>query len=150
VTRDLVTRIVLTLVGATLLIVSAFLPWLGFEGGPRGTEVPVQFLWSPAERPAPAFVASLGFVAIVLGLLVIAGLAPRTGVLTSLAGAAAIAVFVLAVITLYRVEGEGSDLGVQDIGIGAWLELLGGIVAVIGGFFGARSVNRGAAPVATA
>jgi hypothetical protein len=80
-------RVVLTVLGGALLIASAFLDWLGFEGAPKGTEVPIQFLWSPAEREVPEFATSLGFVVIVLGVLAIIGLVPRTGWLTSLAGA---------------------------------------------------------------
>ena len=65
--------------------------------------MPIQFLRSPAEREVPEFATSLGLVVIVLGLLAIVGLVPRTGWLTSLAGLLAIAVFVLGVVTLYRV-----------------------------------------------
>jgi hypothetical protein len=139
------TRIVLTLVGAGLLIASAFLDWLGFARlAPQGTDVPIQFLWSPDEREAPAFFESMGFVVIVLGLLAIVGLIPRTGVLTSLAGALGVAAFVLCVVTLYRVTPD--DLGIGELGIGAWLLLVGGIVAMVGGLTGARSVAVSATP----
>jgi hypothetical protein len=131
-------RVVLTVLGGGLLIASAFLGWLAFEDAPKGTEVPIQFLWSPAEREVPEFATSLGLVVIVLGLLAIAGLVPRTGWLTSLAGLLAIAVFVLGVVTLYRVEGEGAHLGIDDLAIGAWFVLGGGVLALIGGLFGRR------------
>jgi uncharacterized membrane protein YkgB len=131
-------RVVLTLLGGGLLIASAFLDWLAFEDAPKGTEVPIEFLWSPAEREVPEFATSLGLVVIVLGLLAIVGLVPRTGWLTSLAGLLAIAVFVSSVVTLYRVGGEGADLGIGEVAIGGWLVLGGGLLALIGGLFGRR------------
>jgi hypothetical protein len=131
-------RVVLTVLGGALLIASAFLDWLGFEGAPKGTEVPIQFLWSPAEREVPEFATSLGFVVIVLGVLAIVGLVPRTGWLTSLAGVLAIAVFVLSVATLYRVGGEGAHLGIDEVAVGGWLVLGGGVLALIAGLFGRR------------
>ena len=131
-------RVLLTLVGGGLLIASAFLDWLGFEGAPEGTEVPIQFLWSPAEREVPEFATSLGFVVILLGLIAILGLVPRTGWLTSLAGLLAIAVFVLSVVTLYRVGGEGAHLGIGEIAVGGWFVLGGGVLALIAGFIGRR------------
>jgi hypothetical protein len=131
-------RVVLTALGGGLLIASAFLDWLAFEDAPKGTEVPIQFLWSQAEREPPEFATSLGLVVIVLGLLAIVGLVPRTGWLTSLAGLLAIAVFVLSVVALYRVEGEGAHLGIGELAVGAWLVLGGGVLALIGGLFGRR------------
>jgi hypothetical protein len=67
--RSLTARVILTLIGAALLIASAFLPWLGFEGGPIGTEVPFQFLWSPAERPVPSLEVLSGMIALIAGFL---------------------------------------------------------------------------------
>ncbi|HJV04403.1 MAG TPA: hypothetical protein VJ868_03995, partial [Actinomycetota bacterium] len=80
---------------------------------------------------------SVGFVTIILGLLALLGMAFRTGWLTRIAGALGIVVFVLYAITLYRVPG---DAGFGEIGIGAWLVLIGGILALIGGFLGTRTV----------
>ena len=75
---------------------------------------------------------------LVLGLLAIVGLAPRTGWLTSLAGALGIAVFVMLLVQLYRAPG---NLTVSDLDPGAWLGLAGSVVALIGGFFGARTTT---------
>jgi len=131
------TRLVLSLFGGALLIASAFLDWLAFEDrAPQGTDVPIQFLWSPAEREAPEFVTSVAFVVIVLGLLAFAGLVPRTGWLTSLAGALAVVTFVLCVITLYRVT--PFHVGIGELDVGAWMVLGGGVIAFIGGLTGRR------------
>ena len=128
----LLTRVVLTLIGAALMIVSAFLDWVESA---TGIDLGVDVLWTTTPETNADFIASAGFVAIVLGLIAIVGLAPRTGVLTSLAGALGIVAFILFVVSIYRTEG---DFGIQDIAIGGWLLLAGGVVALIGGFFGAR------------
>jgi hypothetical protein len=132
VARARLARTVLTLAGGALMVASAFLNWLAH--GPKGSGIPIQFLWSPAERETPGFFASVGFVAIVLGLVAVLGLALRTGLLTSLAGALAVGVFVLCLLTLYRVE--WASLGIGDVGIGAWLLLVGGVLGLVGGFLG--------------
>jgi hypothetical protein len=128
----LAVRVVLTLAGAALMIVSAFLEWAGDSAG---IDLGVDVLWTATPNTEPNFIESVGFVAIVLGLIAIVGLAPRTGVLTSLAGALGIVAFILFVVSIYRIEG---DFGVQDVALGGWLLLAGGVVALIGGFFGAR------------
>jgi hypothetical protein len=87
-------------------------------------------------------VRTVGFGAIVLGLLALLGLAFRSGWLTRLAGALGIVGFVLVAIELYRANGG------QAFQFGAWLALVGGIVALIGGFFGTRTVVT-AAPATT-
>jgi hypothetical protein len=138
-------RIILTLLGAAAMILGAFLGWFRFEL-PPGAEAPgttgIDASWSlfySTEDPFTDtnFLMSAGFVAIILGLLALLGLAFRTGWLTRLAGALAIVAIVAYAITLYRVEG---DLGVADIGLGAWLVAAGGLIALIGGFFGSRRV----------
>jgi uncharacterized Tic20 family protein len=125
-------RVLLTLLGAAGMIVGAFLEWL-----PRvdGTKIPDKALISTNALQTTSFVASVGFVMIVLGLIAIVGLAPRTGVLTSLAGALGIVALVLFVITLYRLPG---DFGVGTLRVGAWVCLAGSVLALVGGFLGAR------------
>jgi hypothetical protein len=132
----LATRMVLTVIGAAGMIVGAFLKWLD-QADQMGTEIEVQVLWSTNVAGESGFVTSVGFVAIVLGLLALLGLAFRSGWLTRIAGALAIVVFVLYAITLYRVPG---DSGVGDIGLGPWIVLAGGVLALIGGFMGTRTV----------
>ncbi len=128
----LAVRMILTLVGAAGLIIGAFLDW--FEGN-SGVDLDVRAFWETTfQKQESTFVATVGFVMIVLGLLAIVGLAPRSGWLTRFAGALAIAGFVLFLIQVYR-----ADQTVADVQVGAWVCLAGGIVALIGGFFGTRT-----------
>ena len=127
----LAVRIVLTLLGAAGMIVSLFMDWVQ---GRMATDLNVRSLWQTNASTTSNFVESIGFVMLILGLLAIVGLAPRTGWLTSLAGALGIVVFVLLLVQLYR-----ADLTVSDLDTGAWVGVAGSVVALIGGFFGART-----------
>jgi hypothetical protein len=124
-------RIVLTLAGAAGLIVGAFMDWVQ---GSMGTEIGVRALWASRFGVA-AFARSAGLVMIVLGLVALVGLAPRTGWLTRLAGALGIVAFVLFTIELYRAPG---GLSLATIRPGLWICLAGAVLALIGGFFGTR------------
>jgi hypothetical protein len=127
----LIVRILLTLVGAAGLIIGAFLDW--FQGK-TGVDLDIRAFWQTTfDKQSSTFVETVGFVMIVLGLLAIVGLAPRSGWLTRFAGALGIVGFILFLIEVYR-----ADQTVADVKIGAWVALAGGIVALIGGFFGTR------------
>ena len=145
-TTGFLLRAVLTVAGAAGIIGGAFLGWLQFDGqtGAEGIRAPVAVFWSNLTDVDPAsFTTSAGLVLIVLGLVALIGLALPTGWLTRLAGALAIIAFVLFVISVIRVSSEDTgglvELGLGNIGIGMWLILAGGILAVVGGFFGARA-----------
>jgi hypothetical protein len=116
-------RTLFALIGAGLLILGAFQDWVGNRSG---IEIGAQVLFRHVVRKPDALITSVGFLAIVLGLFAVLGLATG-GWLTRLAGALGIAMFVLLVIQLYA----GS---VQVLpGLGPWLVLTGGVVAVAGG-----------------
>ena len=131
-------RLIFTLLGAAGMIFGAFLSWLRFPGAPRtpGTEIQWDAFFNPNAPEAASFWTSAGFVIIVLGVLAVIGLAFRTGWLTSLSGALALAAMILLAITFYRIAEV--DLGIENFGPGAWLIVGGGLLALIGGFFGAR------------
>jgi hypothetical protein len=126
----MVARILLTLLGAAGLIIGAFLSW---AFGDPGVNVGPEAFYSTNVPTDASLVTSAGGIVILLGILALLGLAPRTGWLTTLAGVLGIVAFALVLITLYRL-----DNSVSDVEIGLWVILAGGIVAVIAGFFGAR------------
>ena len=153
-------RIILTLLGAAGMILGAFLNWFNFPGEiPAGVDVPgtagIEWNWSilySTEDPFDAsFFSSVGFIAIVLGVLALLGLALRTGWLTRLAGVLGIVVVIAYAITLYRVPEEEAGPGgfsIGQIGIGAWLVAAGGLVVLIAGFLGSRRVVSANVPAA--
>ena len=144
-------RILLTLLGAAAMIIGAFLDWFAAPGDvPAPSSAGTSFSWSifySTDEPGGAsFFASAGFVAILLGLLALLGLALRTGWLTRLAGVLAIVVIVLYTITLYRVEDAG--FSIAQIGLGAWIVAAGGLIVLIAGFLGSRRVVSANVPAA--
>lgn len=121
-------RVLLTVAAAVLLLVGSFLEW---AEGTDGSEVAVQAYWSTDAGTADFF-SSAGLVTAICGAVMILGLAFRGGWLTRFAGAVALVAFTLIVIQMGR---EGSLDTLQDVGIGLWFVLAGGILALIGGFF---------------
>jgi len=134
---SLASRILLSAAGAAALILGPFLAWLRV-GDVTGIHLSNRAFFRPSALSGGASLfASAGFVATVLGLLALLGLAFRTGWLTRLAGALGVIAFVLYGLTVFR----ASNVELQDIGLGAWITLAGAIVAVVGGFMGtARKV----------
>jgi hypothetical protein len=126
-------RLVLTLVGAAGMVISSFMDW---AQGRAATDISVKGLWtSHFAHTGNNWLTTLSVVMVALGLIAIVGLAPRSGWLTSLAGALGVAVFVLFVVQIYR-----ADLTVSDLDPGAWVALAGSVVALVGGFVGTRTV----------
>ena len=122
-----------TLIGASGVIVSAFLEWIRPDGI-RGTEIGYRAFYRTTFSADATFLRSAGAVAILIGLIAIVGLASRSGWITRLAGALGIVAFALFTITLYRL-----DMTVPEaLGPGPWFMLGGGIVAMFGGFFATR------------
>ena len=125
------------------MVISVFMDW---ARGNAATDISVRALWSTRFGHAGNnWLTTIGAVIIALALIAIIGLAPRTGMLTSLAGALGIAVFVLFLVQLYR-----ADFTVNDLDPGAWVALAGSIVALVGGFFGARTVVVATGPTGVA
>jgi len=70
-------------------------------------------------------------VTAICGAVIILGLAFKGGWLTRFAGAVALVAFTLVVVQLGR---EGSLDTIEDVGLGLWFVLAGGVLALIGGF----------------
>lgn len=125
--------VVVTLLGAAGMIVSAFLEWIR-PAGVEGQDLNNRVFFDTSFSTNVQFVRSAGAVAIVLGLVAILGLASRAGWITRLAGAAGIVAFALFTITLNRMD---ADLPTA-LGVGAWVLLGGSLLALFGGFFTRR------------
>jgi hypothetical protein len=136
---SLVARVVVTLAGAAGLIIGGFLDWWHTTAG---TSLDNRAFYQTTFTTTDNFVATAGFVSLVLGLVAVVGLA-TTGWLSRLAGALAIAAFVLYAVQVYR-----ADTSLTAVTVGAWLMLAGGVVALIGGFLERPAVVV-AAPVET-
>ena len=126
-----VVRIVLTLVGAAMMVFGAFMHWVR---GVIGTNLSWKAFYSTDLGRAHNFVESVGFVFIVLALLGIVDLAAWTGGLGRLAGALGIAGFVLFAIQVFRLSGQNIESLDTRIEVGAWLALAGSVIMLIAGF----------------
>src|SRR5205823_4136484 len=80
-------RVLLTIAGAAGMIVGGFLDW---THGMAGVDMSDRAFYRTVFVHDGNFVTTAGFAVIVLGLVAIVGLAPRSGWLTRLAGALAI------------------------------------------------------------
>lgn len=144
-------RLALTVIGAGGMILGAFLVWLR---SPKLTGVQLNYRifysfylgkgTSLATRTPPHSrpLTSAGIVLILLGVVAVAGLLPRRGWLTSVAGLAAVVAMVLFAATL-----KGADVRPRlhlrsSVGAGAVICGVGGVIALVGGFFGGRRRSR--------
>ncbi len=136
---SLAARMSLSMIGAAMMIVGAFMNW--FDGVFRANATGLGFnaLWPTGSfRREGPFYESIAFIVLLLGLVAIVGLASRSGALTRLAGALGLVVFVMYTVRLFRAD---EAFVPESIGIGAWLTLAGSLTALIGGFMGtAREV----------
>lgn len=123
-------RLILTLFGAALLIVGAMLDWVN---GVAGTSMSWEAYYRTNLSGGSEFIRSAGAIVIGIAILGLIGLATRGGWLIRLAGALGIVAFVLFLIQTIRADVVNA---VDDLQVGMWLILAGGVVTVIGGFFG--------------
>jgi hypothetical protein len=124
----LAVRVIFTVAAAVLLLVGSFFEW---TSGNDGSALAIQNYWEQ-DAGTSAFFMSAGLVTAICGAVIILGLAFRGGWLTRFAGAVALVAFTLMLIQM----GRGGELdAVQDVGMGLWLVLAGGALALIGGFF---------------
>jgi hypothetical protein len=123
-------RLILTLFGAALLIVGAMVDWVN---GVAGTSVSWEAYYRTNLSGGSEFIRSAGAIVIGIAILGLIGLATRGGWLIRLAGALGIVAFVLFLIQTIRADVVNA---VDDLQVGMWLILAGGVVTVIGGFFG--------------
>jgi hypothetical protein len=145
-------RVLLTILGAAGLIVGAFLAWLRRPSSGSAAQQAKLVLQNAGSKIAGTHLSgkayfseqfhvghllkSAGLPMIVLGLIALIGLAPRSGWLTRLAGALGIVAFILFAIEVIR----SPQAKISNMGIGAWMCLVGAVLALIGGFFGTRPV----------
>ena len=121
-------RVILSIGAAVLLLVGSFLEW---ANGTDGSALAIESYWE-TDAGTAGFLASAGLVTAICGAVIILGLAFRGGWLTRFAGAVALVAFTLVLIQMGR---AGSLDSLQDVGIGLWFVLAGGMLALSAGFF---------------
>lgn len=136
-------RVLLTVLGCSLMVLGAFLEW---QNGTRGVDLgyadylPTAFdlseealpdLWE--ENSGLRFATSVAIPALLLAALALLGVFGK-GRLTRFAAGLAVLIYVVFLVTLI---GAGPGIGVPVV-------LAGGVIAFIGGLLGRVSVSQGA------
>jgi hypothetical protein len=130
-------RALLTVVGVAGIELSAFLAWVG---GTDGVRLSDRAFITTTFSSTGLFVQSAGFVAIVVGLIALLGIASLGGWPIRLGGALGLAAFILVLISMARSSAFSLP---KDIGPGLWVLLAGSLVCVIAGMVPAtRIVER--------
>ncbi len=128
----LIARLTMSIVGAALLIIGAFLDWVGTASGVNLT---IRAYYETAfSTNTSNFVQTVGFPMVVLGVVGLMGLGPRSGWLTRVVGGLGVAGFVLFAVQVYR-----APLSLSP-GVGAWLCLAGALLSLVGGSLGTRAL----------
>jgi hypothetical protein len=121
----MVVRAILTLAGAVALVIAVFQPWVH---GANGDALAFNAYWRMDPATDVNFWRSAGLVSLGCAIVGVLGLMTIGGWLTRLAGAVAIVAFGLIVVELARASATLPD----EIGVGLWWMLGGGLVMLIG------------------
>lgn len=137
-------RLVFTLLGAAALVVGAFLNWTGSLAGNKLT---LRSLVQNSFYTRSNMLHTVGAVSVLIAIVAVLGLLDRTGSLTRLAGLAAVVVFALFALQVYRHNGQHFNTAVNALQLGAWCQLGGGVVLLIGGLVRYRRKHGRVTPV---
>ncbi|HET9173249.1 MAG TPA: hypothetical protein VFN97_27720 [Actinospica sp.] len=123
-------RLVFTLIGAAALVVGAFLDWTGSLAGNKLT---LRSLVENDFHTRSNMLHTVGAVSVLIAIVAVLSLLDLTGWLTRLAGLAAVVLFAMFAIQVYRHEGQHFGTAYHALQAGVWCQLGGGVVLLIGG-----------------
>ena len=130
----------LTAVGAVAMIASGLFTWVNpIPASFLGTQIGIDIFYRASPSIEWPIYASAAIVGAILGSLALAGLATRSPKLTQVAGGLGILAFGCLLFSVLR---SAYGLGFSDIGVGAWLLLVGSFVTLAAGFIAPRSPRR--------
>jgi len=139
-------RLVFTLIGAAALVVGAFLDWMASLPGYRLT---MRSLVQNSFSTRSNMLHTVGAVSVLIAIVALLSLLDRTGWLTRLAGLAAVVLFAMFAIQVFRHNGQHFGAAYDALRAGAWCQLGGGVVLLFGGLVRYRRkrgrAERGAA-----
>ncbi|HEX4791267.1 MAG TPA: hypothetical protein VH372_22590 [Actinospica sp.] len=133
------TRLVITLIGIAALVVGAFLDWQSTQPGYRLTNR--SLLHNDLATTANT-TRSVGAICIVIAAVALLGLLDRTGWLSRLAGLAAVVLFAMFALQLYRHDGQHFTPALHAVHAGAWVTVGAGVVLLLGGLVRYRPKRR--------
>ena len=124
------------LAGLLMVVGAMFFDWL--SGVPsKGADNGAAIFWSTEVEGEPMFFTSAGFVVLIISAITLIASAMRRWGWVLYGGILAVLGFVLVMVTFYRVE--GTQLGIGDSGLGLWMILAGGVLAIVAGMMARRA-----------
>ncbi len=130
------TAMILGVLAGVLMVAGAmFFDWLSGVDS-KGTDSGVSIFWSTDPAGEPMFFASAGFVVLIMAAITLIGAAMKRYGWVLYGGVLGVLGYVLVMISFYRFE--GTDLGIGDAGLGLWMILGGGVLAIVSGVMGRR------------
>jgi hypothetical protein len=125
--------------GGALIGLSGFLPWASGNGRTASAfDLSGKWLWEFGASLRADALKSIGIGLVVLAVVVvIGGVAPNRW-LAVVGGALAVTAALLYVITVLR----GAEDGFSRLGLGVWMAVGGGVVAVVGGLLSRHDRHR--------
>lgn len=137
-------RLVFTLIGVAALVVGVFLDWTESLPGYRLT---LQSLVQNSFYTRNELLRTVGAVSVLIAIVALLSLLDRTGWLTRLAGLAAVVLFAMFAIQVFRHHGEHFGAAYDALRAGAWCQLGGGVVLLFGGLIRYRRKRGRVEPV---
>ena len=132
-------RLVITLAGIAALVVGAFLDWQATQPGYRLT---FRSLLHDDFTTTSNATRTVGAISVLIAAVALLALLDRTGWLTRLAGLAAVVLFAMFALQLYRHYGQHFDPALHAVRAGAWATLGAGVVLLFGGLVRYRPKRR--------
>lgn len=119
------------LVGALVVLISAFLPWTDVAGETTNSNnVPFSFLWDSGANTGLKLLIPL----LIVVILIVVGVFVLSARTLTLIGAVLAIIF--PILFLIQRSDLGDKIGADVGGFAPWLCLIGGLVALVGGVMG--------------
>ena len=135
---------IIAIVGSVAIAISSWLDWIKSVGGADAEsshEGPAKFLIDYNSQPEGLSIGTLLVIVAIVGI--VGALVAQARILSLIAGGAAV---VIGVLFMYQIKslvddfGDAADVSFGDlVGIGAYIAILGGAAALVGGILSLRS-----------
>lgn len=123
-------RLVFTVLGIAALLIGAVLNW---EAKLAGNKLTLRSLIQDDFTTRSDVLRTVGAVSALIAVVALLSLLDRSGWLTRLAGLAAVVVFVMFAVQVFRHEGQNFTATYHALRPGAWFELGAGVLLLLGG-----------------
>ena len=136
--RRVQARVVFTLLGIAALLVGAVLNW---ETGLAGNKLTLRSLIQNDFTTRGDVLRTVAAACVLVAAVALLSLLDRTGWLTRLAGLAAVVLFAMFAVQVFRQHGENVGASYHALRPGAWCELGAGVLLLLGGLIRYRRRN---------